>query len=238
MEIENDLIKKIDRIKNPIVKILHKIIDEEYVYSVDNIVDALKIQRVYIQEHFIKEMNNLELDKMFKTYCRACLGDLRSYKMLLDSIEGELKYEDFLYLNSDVIDLIVKADIDNYKLSRRILVSRIQLLKLIETKFVQEFETKDGEGKYIQHYYNIDSRHAELMLASGLRDQDYLKQIYGVKTELQVYRRIRKGDYNVLAKYVIMSGSDKKKGMARYLLESDIPYSKVEVARDLFFYFD
>lgn len=233
MIIENEIIGKVDTIKVSILETLNDIIDEEYIYSVDNIVDKLKIQRVYIQDEFISKMKTLKLDRLFKLYCKSCMGDSKSYKELLKGLEISLKHSDFIALNLDVIELIQKAELTEYKLSRRILISRPQLLKLIESKFVQEFEYKDENNKYYQEYSKINLKHAELILASGLKDQGYLKDLYKVRTELQVYRRIRKGDSDVLAKYVIPSEKDTKKGMARYLLVSDIPVSKLQLAKEL-----
>ena len=68
MTIEHEIKKKIDTIKGPVLEVLNKIIDEEYMYSVDNIVDKLKIQRVYIQKEFISKMDVLKLDKTFKLF--------------------------------------------------------------------------------------------------------------------------------------------------------------------------
>ena len=92
----------------------------------------------------------------------------------------------------------------------------------------------ERDGKYYQRYSKIDSKHAALIFDVGLKDQADLKEHYGVRTELQVYRRIRKGDSYVLAKYVIPSKTDTKKGMARYLLTHDIPASKLQLAKDVF----
>lgn len=232
MEIKNEIIEKIDTIKGPVLEVLNNIIDREYVYSVDNVVDILKIQRVYIQDEFVSKTNTLKLGRSFKLYCKSCMGDLKSYRGLLQELGISLKYNDFMSLNSDTVELIQKANLTSYKLSRKILISRIELMKLIESKFVEEFEYEDKNNKYYQKYSKINSKHAELILASGLKDQGDLKDLYKVRTELQVYRRIRKGDSDVLAKYVIPSKSDAKKGMARYLLASDIPVSKLQLARE------
>ena len=232
--IENEIIKKIDTIKVSILEVLNTIIDKEYIYSVDNIVDKLKIQRVYIQDEFISKMDTLKLDRLFKVYCKSCMGDSKSYKELLQELGISLKHHDFISLNLDVVKLIQEAGLTKYKLSRRILISRPQLLKVIENKFMQEFEYKDDDGKYYQRYSKIDSKHAALIFVVGLKDQADLKEHYGVRTELQVYRRIRKGDSYVLAKYVIPSKTDTKKGMARYLLTHDIPASKLQLAKDVF----
>lgn len=234
MTIEHEIKKKIDTIKAPVLEVLNKIIDEEYVYSVDNIVDKLKIQRVYIQKEFISKMDVLKLDRTFKLYCKSCMGDLKSYRELVEELGIGLEYSDFLSLNLDIIKFINRAGLNRYKLSRRILVSRPQLLKIIENKFMMELEYLDYDGKYHQLYYKIDSRHAALMFDVGLKDQGDLKSLYGVRTELQVYRRIRKTGSGVVAKYVIPSESDTKKGMARYLLIEDIPHSKLQLFREVF----
>ena len=137
-------------------------------------------------------MDTLKLDRLFKVYCKSCMGDSKSYKELLQELGISLKHHDFISLNLDVVKLIQEAGLTKYKLSRRILISRPQLLKVIENKFMQEFEYKDDDGKYYQRYSKIDSKHAALIFDVGLKDQADLKEHYGVRTELQVYRRIRK----------------------------------------------
>ena len=234
MTIEHEIKKTLDTIKGPVLEVLNKIIDEEYMYSVDNIVDKLKIQRVYIQKEFISKMDVLKLDKTFKLYCKSCMGDLKSYRELAEELGIGLEHSDFISLNLDVIGLINRSGLNKYKLSRRILISRPQLLETIENKFMRELEYPGYDGKYHQLYYKIDLKHAALMLDVGLKDQGDLKSLYGVRTELQVYRRIRKAGSGVVAKYVIPSESDTKKGMARYLLIEDIPHSKLQLFREVF----
>ena len=70
-------------------------------------------------------------------------------------------------------------------------------------------------------------------LDMGLKDQADLKSHFDVRTELQVYRRIRKVDTKVIAKYVIPSGTSSKKGMARYLTTYDISPLKAQLAKEV-----
>ena len=118
MTIEHEIKKKIETIKGPVLEVLNKIIDEEYMYSVDNIVDKLKIQRVYIQKEFISKMDVLKLDKTFKLYCKSCMGDLKSYRELAEELGIGLEHSDFISLNLDVIGLINRSGLNKYKLSR------------------------------------------------------------------------------------------------------------------------
>lgn len=224
----------IDKFRRHTIKILKDIIANEYIYSVDNIVEKLNIQRVYIQKEFIKNMETLKLDRDFKFYCRCCMGDISSYKKLVRRFGIQLGYDDFLSLNRDIIELIEASGIDSYKLSRKILISRPQIIKVIENKFMQEFESVNENKEYYQEYYKIDSRHAELILDVGLKDQSDLKEYYDVKTELQVNRRLRKDSSVIFAKYVIPSESDNKRGMARYLTTYDFPSHKIPQAREIF----
>ncbi|WP_455539541.1 hypothetical protein [Terrisporobacter sp.] len=234
----------LDSLKDLIIEDLHEIIKGQYIYSVDNIVDKLKIQRVYIQSEFIKEMNAFHLHKTFKAYCRACLGSVNDYLYVLRLI-GETKENlcmlEFIQKNKDVLVLIERAHLNFYKLTRRLLISRGELIKVVQSKFLEEVERVeineiDNSVKYIQEYFPIDRKEAMLLIDVGLKDQGDMKNYYGVRTELQVYRRLRKIDNDdIWAKYVIPSNNAKKKGMVRYLTRYDFPIEKLDAAADVFF---
>lgn len=234
MNIENKNIEKIDKLRGSVIKDLEDIIDNRYIYTVDNIVDKLKIQRVYIQKEFISNMKTFHLNRVFKLYCKSCLNDSKAYKALSYELNLFLSHEEFICLNMDVIDMIKKAQLDKYKLSRRILISEFQLIAAIKNKFMIEIESIEN-GEYSQEYLRISDEHAEIIMAAGLKDQSDLKEYYGVKTELQVYRRLRKNSTCVFAKYVIPSESDTKKGLARYLTVYDFPYPLMTKAMEIFY---
>lgn len=206
--------------KKTIVYRLNKIIEEEFIYSVDNIVSILNIQRVYIQDNICSKLDNFNLDRAFKTYIRACMGSKKAFVELSEYVDLSLvTFEDFKRINEDIIELIKASGLDSYKLSRRILISKKQLKKLLLSVFSVE-ATKENKEDPIE-YLSIDPIDADAILKYGLVNQAHLKQYFNVNTELQVYRRLAKGNSYVLRKYVIQVENDKKRGLARYLVNKD-----------------
>ena len=210
--------------KERVFQKVRDIIENEYIYSVDNIVDMLKIQRVYIQKEFCSNMDNLGIDTSFKQYIKAICGDFISYVNICTRLElSKDDYDDFLDANKDLLHLLGKANLNTYKLSRRILISKKELRRLILAKFKFELII-NGQVEY----FPLTSHDADVIMRYGLATQGDLMDYYNVKTELQVYRRLSKPSTCVIRKYVILSGTPSKKGMARYLLDTNMTPFEVE----------
>ena len=208
----------LDRYKETVISKLNNIIEEEFIYSVENIVDILNIQRVYIQDNICSKLNNFHMDRIFKTYVRACMGNKKAFVELSEYIDlSRVTFEAFRIENEDVIELIKDSGLNQYKLSRRILISKKQLEKLLQSMFSMELTRRSKEDP-VEHL-RISSGDANAILTYGLVNQAHLKQYFGVNTELQVTRRLFKGSEYVIRKYVIQVDSENKRGLARYLVD-------------------
>ena len=208
----------LDTYKRTVISRLNDIIEEEYIYSVDNLVDILNIQRVYIQDNICSKLNNFDMSRTFKTYIRACMGNRKAFKELSEYIDlSRTTFEKFGIENEDIVDLIKASGLNQYKLSRRILISKKQLEKLLLSMFSMELPRKSKEDPV--EYSRINCGDVDAILSYGLVNQCHLKQYFGVNTELQVYRRLIKGSDYVVRKYVVQVDSENKKGLARYLVD-------------------
>ena len=65
---------------------LEEIIKLEYIYSVEELVDILKVSREYVQRNICSKMDTFYLDRFFKVYIRACNGDLEAYEEVVEYV--------------------------------------------------------------------------------------------------------------------------------------------------------
>lgn len=213
--------------KAKVISKLNKIIEEEFIYSVDNIVDMLSIQRIYIQENICPKLNNFNLDRGFKAYIKACMGSRRYFRELSQYVDmNRMTFKEFESNNQDLVDLIKRSGLNTYKLSRRILISKKQLRTLLPSIFSVEYVEKyyagpDKSKITVIDYNSLTEGDIDCILEYGVVNQAYLKEFYGVKTELQVYRRLEKDNLYVMRKYVVETEHEKKRGLTRYLVNKD-----------------
>lgn len=208
--------------RDNIIEQLKKIIEFEYIYSVEDLVDILKVSREYAQRSVCSKLDNFHLDRFFKVYVRACMGNSDAYIELAEYVDlSYMDQETFIQLNLDTMDLIKKSGLDKYKLSRRVLISKLYLKEFLLDFFVAEVvaPTEETEGVY----EDLDEDDVDRILNFKLEDIHHLKEYYDVKTLLQVSRRLEKGDSYVLAKFVkkdTIREYGKKRSLTRYLCDS------------------
>lgn len=236
---DNDLeILQSEYFRGKIIDEIDFIYDNEYIYSVDNIVYMLDIQRGYIQNNFCSKMDLHRPSTLLKLYFKGLDGHLGSiYRLYREYPHPFVTPLVFIQENADLLEFMIKNGFDRYKATRRTLVQRAQLIDLVKSTFIEEIDyfvkTFNGVEKRTD-YSEIDIEAAIMIVDEGVVSQDFLRKFYGVNTELQVYRRMDKellkdGQYVCVShKYVIPSGNSNKKGLARYLIKEDFRKSVSE----------
>lgn len=199
---------------------LRKIIELKYIYSVDEVSDILKVSREYVQRNICSELDTFYLDRFFKMYIKSCDGDLDAYEEVIEYVPelSSIDIDTFINLNSTTIDLIGRSALNKFRLSRRILISKVQLKDFLLDFFSVEVDapSKENEGVYC----SLNEDHVDAILNSKLEDINHLKEYYDVKTLLQVSRRLEKNDPYVVHKFVKKADIreyGKKRSLTRYL---------------------
>lgn len=201
---------------------LREIIELEYIYSVEELADILKVSREYIQRNICSELDTFYLDRFFKVYIKSLSGDLDAYGEVIEYVPelSSIDIDTFIEMNSTTIDLMKSSGLNQYRLSRRILISNIQLRNFLLEFFAIEVSapTKESEGVYS----DLDEDNVDAILSLKLEDINHLKEHYGVKTRLQVARRLEKNDAYVIHKFVKKADIreyGKKRSLTRYLCD-------------------
>lgn len=196
-----------------IVEYLDLIVNEGYIYTIEDLSKMLDMTEQYIQVNFIDRLDTLCIDKENKLIIRRLIS----------------LYQDFgdIYMPDDKTrELIVNTLNYKHKLKKKILISQLSIEELLRDIFKKEIELLDDKNRILffrdrnkkieKKLVPLNQDDIDIIINSELqlRSTKTLKEYLGVKYDAQLYRELKWRNY---IKFVCEDNS-KKNNRVRYLV--------------------
>ncbi|MDB8794903.1 hypothetical protein PN290_14435 [Romboutsia sp. 1001216sp1] len=207
---ENKQIKKnkvnTHRTCKTIQEYLNAIVNEGYLYTIEDLAELLDMKEQYIQVNYIKRLNTLYIEPEKKSEIRKLINVYQIFKK-------PLSVSNFNNDAREVFSLIKELIKNKEILRKKILIQEDSIDKLITDIFKKEVKSNEMDNK-CKKLVPLTDEDINYIYNNQLRSTKSLKEYFDVKHDVQMYRNLK---YTKYIKYVCEDPS-KKANRVRYLL--------------------